>query len=486
MVAAFQSLADAVPTLQTAATAQRRLDDVLGQPTESAASPGAPALAPLMRQIELQDISYKYDDGSLALDHVSLELPAFKTIAIVGPSGSGKSTLLSMLLQFYEPSDGRILLDDKELEPDTIHSLRQQIGIVFQESLLFDASVRENIRLGRLDASDEDVERAARAAELHEAILGLPDGYDTRVGERGGRLSGGQRQRLALARALIRSPRMLLLDEATSALDPLSESAIIETLRRLDGSCTIVSATHRLATVTDSDCIFVLERGRLVEEGQHQDLLQAAGLYSRLWARQDGFVPASEDGRHARVEAQRLRSVPLFADLDEADLIAIADRFITEWFEPDQPICVEGEVGQRFYLLARGTVEVLKDVDAGPPQLLAVLDAGEYFGEIALLEEVPRTATVRARSRCQVLTLDRQQFQNLLRVAPRLRTTFEQTAAKRRSEMEQFVDAWRLPRPLGEGWGEGPLRSPTESPSPQPSPRGRGSLQEAPRTEHRG
>jgi ATP-binding cassette subfamily B protein len=450
MVAAFQSLADAVPALQMAATAQHRLDDLLGQPTETAA-PGADDRLPLMEtQVRVDNVSYAYDDGSLALDQVSLSLPAFRSVAIVGPSGSGKSTLLSMLLGFYQPAGGRIALDGRELTPDTVHAFRRQTGVVFQESLLFDTTVRENIRLGRLDASDEDVEQAARAAELHDAILALPQGYETRIGERGGRLSGGQRQRLALARALIRAPRLLLLDEATSALDPLTEASITDTLRHLDGSCTIVAATHRLATVKHFERIFVMERGRLVEQGGHDELLRAGGLYARLWARQDGFVPASEDGRHARVEADRLRQVPLFGELEGPDLDVLADRFITQWFEAGDVICSEGEVGERFYLLARGTVEVLKRVESGEPRVLTVLDAGDYFGEIALLEQVPRTATVRARSRCQVLTLDSQQFRNLLRVAPRLRSTFEQTARKRRDELERFVEDARQEAPDSE------------------------------------
>ena len=334
MVAAFQSLADAVPPFQTAATAQRRLDELLAQPIEAISARTSDQVTPLEQEIRFDAVSFSYADGSPALERVSLALQANRSIALVGPSGSGKSTLLSMLLRFYEPTSGRITLDGAELRSATAASLRQQIGVVFQESLLFDASIRENIRLGRPAASDDEVERAAQAAELHQAILGLPDGYDTRVGERGGRLSGGQRQRLALARALVREPRLLLLDEATSALDPLTEASISATLSRLAGRCTIISATHRLATVTSYDQIFVLEQGRLVEHGRHEQLVRAGGLYAQLWARQDGFV-ASDDGLHARVETSRLRSIPLFAELDDASLAAIADRFITEWFEAE-------------------------------------------------------------------------------------------------------------------------------------------------------
>ena len=442
MVAAFQSLADAVPPFQTAATAQRRLDELLSQPIESASASTAHQAAPLERQVCFEEVSFQYDDGVPALERVTLTLPANASIAVVGPSGSGKSTLLSMLLHFYEPSSGRVTMDGLELCAATAASMRAQIDVVFQESLLFDTSVRENIRLGRLAASDADIEQAARAAELHDAILDLPDGYDTRVGERGGHLSGGQRQRLALARALVREPRLLLLDEATSALDPLTEASISTTLDRLAGRCTIVSATHRLATVAGYDRIFVLERGRLVEQGRHDELIQNGGLYARLWTRQDGFV-TSDDGLQARVETRRLGRIPVFAQLDEASLSAIADRFITEWFEDSQNICTEGQIGRCFYLLARGSVEVLKQVDDGSVRRLAILDSGDYFGEIALLEEVPRTATVRTRSRCHVLSLDRQQFENLLRVAPGLRTAFEQTAARRRAELNRFVELAR-------------------------------------------
>ena len=448
MVAAFQSLADAVPPFQTAATAQRRLDELLDQPVEAVAAQASARVQPLEQEIRFEDVSFRYADGSPALERVSLALEANRSIALVGPSGSGKSTLLNMLLRFYEPSSGRITLDGTELRSATVAALRQQIGVVFQESL-FDTSIRENIRLGRPAASDAQVEGAARDAELHAAVLALPDGYDTRVGERGGRLSGGQRQRLALARALVREPRLLLLDEATSALDPLTEASINATLNRLTGRCTIISATHRLATVTSYDQIFVLQQGRLVEHGRHDQLMATGGLYAQLWARQDGFV-ASDDGLHARVETSRLRSIPLFAELDDGSLAAIADRFITEWFDADETVCVEGEIGQRFYLLVRGSVEVLKRVDDGPPQRLVILDDGEFFGEIALLEAVPRTATVRTRTRCQLLTLDRQQFENLLRVAPDLRRAFERTAARRHAELDEFVARLgrdRSPRP---------------------------------------
>jgi ATP-binding cassette, subfamily B, bacterial len=215
-----------------------------------------------------------------------MSIPIGRFVAIVGPSGSGKSSLLSLLLRFYDSDTGRICINGQDIRNVSRESLRSQIGVVFQESLLFDTSIRENLRLARPDATDAEIEAATRAAEIHPTILGLPQGYDTPVGTAGGRLSGGQRQRLAIARALLRDPAILLLDEPTAALDASTEAAISATLERLAGERTVIMATHRPASVVHADQIFVLEAGRLVESGRHADLLYHNGLYAELWQNQ--------------------------------------------------------------------------------------------------------------------------------------------------------------------------------------------------------
>ena len=283
MIGNLQALAGVVPSLQRAAAGMARIQEVLDAPEEVAESPGARPLPRFAGAIELRDVSFAHGASApAALSHVSVTIRAGESIAIVGPSGSGKSTLISLLLRFHDPTGGTIIVDGHDLRAVRLVSLRTQIGVVFQENFLFDTTLRENIRFGRPDASDEEIETAARDAGIHDFIMSLPRGYDTAAGERGSSLSGGQRQRVALARALVRRPAILILDEAASALDAQTEAAIQRTLRQLSKGRTTISVTHRL-TPSTADRILVFDRGRLVEDGTHVELVGRGGVYAELW-----------------------------------------------------------------------------------------------------------------------------------------------------------------------------------------------------------
>jgi subfamily B ATP-binding cassette protein MsbA len=237
--------------------------------------------------IEFQHVSLQYENQVIpALTDVDLMVRAGEVVALVGSSGSGKTTLVSLLPRFYEPTGGRILLDGTPLTSYNLQSLRSHIGIVSQEIVLFDDTIRSNIAFGRTGASDADVERAARLAYAHDFILRLPDGYDAIIGERGVKLSGGERQRLAIARAILRDPPLLILDEATSALDTESERIVQLALANLMKNRTTLVIAHRLSTIQHADRIVVLDRGTIAEVGSHEELLRKGGLYRRLHAMQ--------------------------------------------------------------------------------------------------------------------------------------------------------------------------------------------------------
>ena len=245
---------------------------------------GAEVLPSTEGHVVFNDVSFEYKKGVPALEHVSLEAKPGQMIAFVGPSGAGKSTIANLIPRFYDVTDGQILIDGRDIRDVTIASLREQIGIVPQETMLFSTTVRENIRYGRLDATDAEVEAAARAANAEEFIRELPNGYDTQIGERGLNLSGGQRQRMAIARAILKNPRILILDEATSALDTESEKIVQAALDTLMKGRTSFVIAHRLSTIFDADEIFVIDHGHVVEQGTHEELLAKGGLYQYLYS----------------------------------------------------------------------------------------------------------------------------------------------------------------------------------------------------------
>ncbi len=280
-----------IPVSIQSAAAVRHIEELLDEPTRGADRPGAPDLPRITHDITFDHVTFQYDGSETpVLDNLSLKLNVGKSIAIVGPSGSGKSTLLNLILRLYVPDEGRVTIDGVDIRKVTRESLRQSMAVVFQENMLFNMSIRENIRLGKEGATDKEVEEAARKAEIHRYIMGLPQKYDTPVGERGDTLSGGQRQRIAIARAIIRNPSVLLLDEATSALDQTTEAAINRTLIKVAKGRTMIFSTHRLTSVVEMDEIIVISGGKAIERGSHTKLLAANGVYRKLWDDQ-GHTP---------------------------------------------------------------------------------------------------------------------------------------------------------------------------------------------------
>jgi ATP-binding cassette subfamily B protein len=273
-----------IPVSIQSAAAVRHIEELLDEPTRGADRPGAPDLPRITNDITFDHVTFQYEGGQApVLDNLSLKLNVGKTIAIVGPSGSGKSTLLNLILRLSVPDEGRVSIDGVDIRKVTRESLRRSMAVVFQENMLFNMSIKENIRLGKEGASDQEVEAAARKAEIHRYIMSLPQKYDTAVGERGDTLSGGQRQRIAIARAIIRNPSVLLLDEATSALDQTTEAAINRTLLKVAKGRTMIWSTHRLASVVEMDEIIVISGGRAIERGSHAQLLAKNGVYRKLW-----------------------------------------------------------------------------------------------------------------------------------------------------------------------------------------------------------
>jgi len=260
-----------------------RLWEIADVPPEITDSPHARPLEKFSEGVRYEQVTFSYIAGQPVLQNCSLEIPHGSIVALVGPSGGGKSTLADLVLRFYDPTDGRIAIDGLDIREITLSSLRQLIGVVTQETLLFNISVQDNIRFGRPEATDEEVERASRAANAHDFISALPEGYDTRVGERGTRLSGGERQRIAIARAILCDPQILILDEATSSLDSESETLIQEAISRLLKGRTTLVIAHRLSTIQQADCIYVVDKGRIVEAGRHEQLLSQNGRYRRLY-----------------------------------------------------------------------------------------------------------------------------------------------------------------------------------------------------------
>nr|WP_106781132.1 ABC transporter ATP-binding protein [Lysinibacillus timonensis] len=284
LYAPLRRLMNSSTTLTQSIASMDRMFELMDEKYDVKDSPNSIQLPAVKGLVELENVSFKYDqNGNTILNNINLHIKPGETAAFVGMSGGGKSTIVSLIPRFYDATKGKVKIDGMNVTDVTLQSLRSQIGIVLQDNILFSDSVKQNILMGRPDATDEEVMEAAKAANAHDFIMSLPDGYETKVGERGVKLSGGQKQRVAIARVFLKNPPILVLDEATSALDLESEALIQESLDRLAHNRTTIIIAHRLSTITHADKIFVIDHGELVEQGNHETLMQKQGIYFDLF-----------------------------------------------------------------------------------------------------------------------------------------------------------------------------------------------------------
>ena len=284
----FASLSEVMDEYQRAMASINRVMGLLDTPVAILTGNRSLPLSKVRGKVKFDDITFAYDNGNNVLKNLSLEISPGANIGIVGATGSGKSTLVKLLLRFYETQAGLIFVDDINIRELNLEDLRRCIGWVSQDVFLFHGTVAENITYGSFYATNSEIIQAAKSAEAHEFIEALPQGYDTIIGERGQKLSGGQRQRLAIARAILKDPPILILDEATSAVDNETEAAIQKSLKKITQNRTTIAIAHRLSTIRNADCIYVMERGQLVEAGRHEGLLEKNGIYANLWRVQSG------------------------------------------------------------------------------------------------------------------------------------------------------------------------------------------------------
>ncbi|MDR6120419.1 ABC-type multidrug transport system fused ATPase/permease subunit [Bacillus sp. SLBN-46] len=281
------ALVNAYPAITEGSVALGRIFDFFHTPSTIIEKANPVELNQFTQSIKLNNVTFSYDGKNNIIKNVSLTLEKGKTYAFVGESGGGKSTILQLLLRMYDATNGEVLIDGVNIKDYSIASLREQMGIVTQDNFLYSTSIKDNIKMAKLDASDEEIFAAAKKAFAHEFISALPNGYDTEIGERGVKLSGGQKQRVALARVFLKNPSLIILDEATSALDNESEKLVQESINQFDYDKTIIMIAHRLSTILNADTIFVIKNGKIIESGNHQSLLKKSGYYKELYSKQN-------------------------------------------------------------------------------------------------------------------------------------------------------------------------------------------------------